>query len=344
VPASFEKIIVVNNAEESAPVAIDETRFRVLRFARSLGYSRAINEGAAAARGRYLVFCDADTYGTRGWLKALARTHLCAPGAGVTSAKLLDPATSRVIDFGIAFTEYNMPHPFMDRPSRSSMVRRDRQVQAACSAVMMIERKLFLDMSGFDERLYNYYNDIDLCLRLKDRGLSCWVSADAVAYHKGSSTTLRRDGYKADVKAWFHSRNEHRMTVDMDRYFGEGFDAFRTRESPAADGYILIDLTSIVDRSWHHELIRSHIPVRDVYEFPPQPRDSERLSLIDMLGPHLLKLRLPLAYFVDRFVGLAWNSLWYRLRADQRDVVVDRNGNVLPFRAVVRKQLKAWEG
>jgi glycosyltransferase involved in cell wall biosynthesis len=306
----------------------------VLRYETSLGYSRAVNLGADAARGRFVVFCDADTYGTRGWLQALARTHTSRPGIGLTSAKLLDPATSRLIDFGIAFTEYNTPRPFIDQPARSPLVALSRPVQAACSAMMMMERETFIQMGGFDEGLYNYYGDLDLCLRLKDQGLSCWVSTDAVAYHKGSSTDLRRDGYKADVKASFRARNNHRMEVDMDRYFAEGFTAFRAREPVVRDGYIVVDLTSVVDRAWHHAVVREHLPVRDIYELPPQPRDAETISLIDALGPNLLRLRLPLVYLVDRFVGLRWNSLWRRLRADRRDVVVDRNGNVLPFRAV----------
>ncbi|MGH7485518.1 MAG: hypothetical protein ACREMY_07925, partial [bacterium] len=139
---------------------------------------------------------------------------------------------------------------------------------------------------------------------------------------------------KADQKAWFMSRHGSKLRVDMNRYFDESFDHLHSTHDIGGD-YILIDLSSVVDRKWHRELIACRFSIRDIYEFGMYTRDATSLCLIEYLGPHLAALRVPMIFFVDRFISLADNATWTRLRDTSCDIVVDRNANVRLYRDLI---------
>lgn len=342
VTPDVEIIVVMNNEnqDELRDDIVDSSRFRVLRFEQSLGYAGAINAGVAEARGRYLVLCDNDTSFVPGWLEPLVEFYRATPAVGTASAKLLAPSIGRIAGFGIGFTEYNAPHPFTGSTPSDPLTQKPRKVQAACSAVMMIEKALFLEAGRFTDRRHANYNDIDLCLRVRDCGRSSWVVPQSVAFHRGSTQAAETPFYKGgamkgDQKAWFMARNTSRIECDMQHYFAESIDLFLTSHPPGGE-YLLVDLATVLDRKWHRELIAERFAIRDVYEAASVGvRDAGALSLNDYLGTNLMCLRVPLLYFVDRFTALQKNVLWSTLRGSEWDVVVDRHANVRRFRDVV---------
>jgi len=340
VPDDVEIVVVLNNANrDEIEIPLDETRFRAIRINQDLGYGGAVNAGVEQARGRYVIFCDNDTSFLSGWFEALTRLHHSSPRIGTASSKLIGPAHGRIVDFGIAFTEYNAPHPFMDAEWDHPLTAHSRPVQAACSAVMIIEKKLFDSVGRFSDRPHSYYNDIELCLRIADAGYESWVVADSIAFHKSSFSGSKIAAYKspslkADQKAWFMAHYGAKIRVDMDSYVREAFDHFRGRFKVAGE-YVLVDMSSVVDRDWYCQLIREQAPVLDVYHYPSYTRDSVATALFEHLGTNVMSMRIPFIYFVDRFTALRQNALWASLRMHEFDLVVDRNGNVRRFADVV---------
>ena len=330
-----EIIILMNNADErQMDVRFDSERVRIVKIAESLGHARAANAGAQAANGDYLIFADHDLVFTPGWFEALRATHFRSPVIGATSCRVLNPHTLRVLDFGIGFTRLNSPHPHLDQPRNSPLAEKDREVQAACTGGLLIERRLFEHMGGFDADLGNFYTDIDLCLRLKDENRQCWVAAGAEIYHFGGDFSQVSRRYKAsflksDVKAWFRAKNDSRIAVDMERYYEQSWAQFQTHPMGIADEYVVCSLMNVVDPHWYIDLMRERIRLVDPAILPTGNRDSGEESLYENLGYDFMTLRVPIAYFVDRFVCLGNNGLWWENRADRRDIVVDRNGNIM---------------
>jgi len=198
----------------------------------------------------------------------------------------------------------------------------------------MIERHLFEQIGGFDPDLDNFYTDIDLCLRLKDADRECWSAADAVAYHFGGDFSQIDRSYKAsflkaDLKAWFRAKNHHRITIDMDHYYNQSWRYFRSTGPEPAENYVACCLMNVADLQWYLDVMRQYLRLTDVAKLPSGRRDSGTEGLYEMLGYDFLTIRAPIAYFVDRFVSLANNQLWWRQRADVRDIIIDRHGNIL---------------
>jgi len=299
----------------------------------TLGYAGAANLGAAAARGDHIVFVDYDIVFTKGWLAALLATHLSSATIGATGCCIVDPHSGRVLDFGIGFTRFNSPHPHMDHRVGSPLVSRSRPVQALCTAAFVITKELFIEVGGFDPVFASLYTDIDLCLRLKAIGRECWVSASAIVYHFGGDTSLldrshRAHFLKADVKAWFRATHVNGIAIDMDRYYEESWDVARLNGLSVAEEYVACCLINVADPEWYVDVMKRHVRIVDVTRLPTGTRDAAAEPLYVALGYDFLKLRAPIIYFVDRFISVVDNALWWERRADLRDFVVDRHGNV----------------
>src|SRR5439155_17352910 len=88
-PVAYE-IVVVDDASTDLTgelLAGYGERIRVVTRATNDGFARACNDGAAAARGAYLVFLNNDTIPRAGWLEALVRYADGHPAAAAVGSK-----------------------------------------------------------------------------------------------------------------------------------------------------------------------------------------------------------------------------------------------------------------
>lgn len=332
VPEDTEIIIVANNYGASKLDLPVPKTYTVLNIDRPLYYPRAVNLGAQAAHGEYIVLMDADICARQGWLDAFRSAFERYPDAGGCSAKMLDPFDGSVKEFGIGFTGYNFPHPFMGQREDSSLVSGDREVQAFCSAMSMYKRDVYLAIGGMDEQLVDGYSDIDLCLRLHERGLRTYVIGDAVGYHHGSSTSGSgmSSHLRADTKGYFMSHGGSRCRVDMDTYYQFAFHKSSLQFAPE---YFLVDFTTIADHQRHYDLFArlGRFEWTDTYRLPPKARGASHIPLYTCLDDNIRRLPQPIFFFVDDFRALRCNCIWQELRDCWADLVIDRNANLFSF-------------
>lgn len=339
VPKDAELIVVLSNADgREVNVAVPSQRARCIRIQDDTGYAAAANAGARAASGDLLVFVDYDLIVQDGWLENLLATHLQSPAIGATGCQIIDPHTGRLLDFGVGFTNYNAPHPHMDRPLGSSVVSQSRQVQAFCTAGCVIHRDLFQRVGGFNEQLASLYTDLDFCLRLKDYDRQCWVAAGAVAYHFGGDLSYldrrhRASHFKADVKAKFAAENRDRINIDMPQFYLESWRHVG-RVRPGTE-YVACVVMSVVDPGWYVDVMKAFVTIADTITIEARERDASVVPLYPSLGYDLMTQRSPLLYLVDRFVSVQDNVAWWRRRDHTNDLVADRNGNIVKIRDLV---------
>lgn len=333
-PFEVEIIVVQNNMDCSEHVMdIDAERFVVIHEYADLGYSAAANLGAKTASGDLLIFMDQDTIATTGWLDSLLRTYASSPNVGAASAKLVNPHTGRIVDFGIGFSQFNSPHFFLDRKVDHADAMSDFPVQAACSACLLIGKEDFHSIDGFDESLGNLYSDIDLCLRVKDLGKVCMMSANSVVYHFGTEISrfqrAYKDGYiKGDVKGFFWAKNKDRIEYDMDTFI-KGELRKLAVTVPQTRDYYVCHMMNVADPNWYLQLVASAFPVNNVKRAPTQERDAPITSFYAMLGYDVGLQRIPAIFLVDRYVSIRENHVWWKMRTGLGDLVIDRHGNSL---------------
>ena len=144
---------------------------RIVRNEKNQGFVRTCNAGAATALGQYLLFLNNDTLVKAGWLDELVETFERVPNVGIVGSKLLfEDGTLQEVG-GIIWRlgdGWNWGRG-RDPAEPSFMFLRD--ADWVSGAALMIERKMFEELNGFDE-LYvpAYYEDTDIAFRVRARG------------------------------------------------------------------------------------------------------------------------------------------------------------------------------
>ena len=327
-----EVIIVDNNAAGSqlgSDLRMDK-HYRIISRNENLMYPRAINLGAENARGEYLIFCDADTCVTPKFHKALT-AGLEVEETGYTAAKLLNIHTGTLLEFGITSSYYNFPHPFSGRPLSFELIQNDHSPLAACAACSSIKRQLFFDVGGFDETLLHSYSDIDLCLRLQDRGYRTVCISNSIAYHCGASTIDSGMGssLKEDTKGIFAAKHPS-IPIKITEYIDKACDYFLVTHRLRGRDYFVFDCSTIGNPELYIDNVTDNlgISVTSQYRQPYSRRDTQQIDLLNFIPYMIRNYKVPIMYFTDCFSAFRDNSLWKACRADFEDIVVDRHANI----------------
>lgn len=165
---------------------------RVLRRPGPFDWAALNNDAARQSRGEYLLLLNNDVEAVDpGWMAALLE-HAQRPGVGAVGAKLLYP-DGTVQHAGIALgMEGFAGHPFRgargDEPGPCGLLAVTRDCSAVTGACLMIRRETFLSLGGFDPELRIAFNDVDLCLRARERGFrTVWTPHARLIHHESAS-------------------------------------------------------------------------------------------------------------------------------------------------------------
>lgn len=189
---THEIILVDNGSTDGTGVWLSELAppVRVLRNPANLGYARANNRGADAARGEWLCLLNNDLLFAPGWFEpmfALAARLGPAVGAiGNVQRRVVD----RAVDHSGIFINAQCK-PEHDR-AWYPWPRQWRRVPAVTGACLLVRRATFLDLGGFDEQYQNGGEDVDLCLRLSAAGRFNAVALRSRILHHVSATPGRK--------------------------------------------------------------------------------------------------------------------------------------------------------
>lgn len=182
--------IVVDNASRDATAAVAEAAgARVVRNARNEGYGRANNIGVRAAAGAgHVLIVNPDVALQPGAAAALLAAALAWPDAGLLAPRIVEP------DGRYFYQPRSLLAPYLTNPQG----RRDLPEGDACApflsgACFMVKRDLFLALGGFDEAIFLFYEDDDLCRRIAESGRALVHVHAAVALHgRGRSSAPER--------------------------------------------------------------------------------------------------------------------------------------------------------
>lgn len=182
-----KEIILVDDCSTDGTGAFLDTlasrpNVTVIRNRENQGFARSNNSGAKAASGAVLLFLNNDLELQPGWLEPMVTLLQSLPAAGAVGNVQRNYATGLVDHAGIFFNLEGMPsHAHKNRrdPPPGEWIERNA-VTAACLA---IERERFLQVGGFDESYRNGFEDVDLCMKLRQRGDRLYVALKSEALH-----------------------------------------------------------------------------------------------------------------------------------------------------------------
>jgi GT2 family glycosyltransferase len=201
--ASFEVLVVDNGSTDGSRKWLtdqqNQGRLRLIASPDNLGFSRGCNIGAAAARGRHILFLNNDMKVLPGWLDPMVSTLDRDAQVGVVGAKLLF-SDNTIQHAGVALVEFQSPegkllggvHLSHHKPVNTPGTTEPQYQQIVTGACLMIRSQLFRELGGFDEAFWNGNEDVDLCLRAGQRGWKVVYRPESMIYHFESQSGPER--------------------------------------------------------------------------------------------------------------------------------------------------------
>ena len=184
----FEIVVIDNDStDEKARQAMREYEVEVVPFPGPFNFSQANNAGVRRARGDFLVFLNNDTeIVSSDWLEHLH--YYCEqPDVGAAGALLIyeDRTVQHAgVALGMRGTADHLMRGFpLQVDGYAGSLACAREVSAVTAACMMMRKSLFEQVGGFNEHFFTAYQDLDLCLRLRERGLRIIYTPRAVIVH-----------------------------------------------------------------------------------------------------------------------------------------------------------------
>lgn len=212
----YEIIVVDNSVDINQRVSNKHNNMQIY-YTKNNGFGHACNEGAKTANGRYLLFLNSDTLINDNSLAKCVDYLNNNEDAGVLGARIL--LQDGTLDHGCkrgfptpsaAFYYYlgldkRYPKSIKFGAYRQTFLneKETNEVDSVSGAFLMISKKLFDEINGFDEAFFMYGEDLDLCYRVKERGYKVIYFADAVITHLKGQSGL----YKSSKTVIYHFYN-----------------------------------------------------------------------------------------------------------------------------------------
>lgn len=161
--------IIVNNDEEPLESSFSQSNVRILNMSSNLGFAKACNAGAKLADGKILFFLNPDTkiiqFNSKDVFEKVGLSDI-----GIVAPKvLLDNGNLQPWSAGNELGLWKLIGNKLGIAKDASFESK-HDFDWVTGAAFMIRKELFLKKGGFDESFFMYFEDIDLCHRLRKAG------------------------------------------------------------------------------------------------------------------------------------------------------------------------------
>jgi len=187
----IEQIIVVDNASTDDTVTVVREacpRARIIRNNENLGFGRANNQALWETETGFALLMNPDALISTPCIEALLQAAMLYPEAAILAPQLTDLQGNLLESYKRnVFSRERRPGKYIEPDG-------DLCADWVSGALWLVRMDAIRKMGGFDEKLFLYYEDDDLCLHAEEAGYSVVVVADAKASHAvGKSSTYNAE-------------------------------------------------------------------------------------------------------------------------------------------------------
>jgi GT2 family glycosyltransferase len=190
-PPGYELLIVDNASSDGTGVylaSLDYPHLRVIRNRTNQGFASFNNRAQRAATRPYILYLNDDIKAFSGWIEPLIETLDSQPKVGAVGSRLLYP-DGRVQHDGKMFSIDDLTPHHINMGGQPVSDESPLEVDALTGACLMVRREL----AGFSaDYRRGYYEDTDLCMRIKESGYALVLHRGSVLIHY-HGTSMGRD-------------------------------------------------------------------------------------------------------------------------------------------------------
>lgn len=215
----FETIVVDDGSDDDTAAIAASFGFRVVRAEQNEGLGSARNRGLAAATGDIIAYIDDDAFPDKDWLRYLAFCFSGSDCVAVGGPNVTPPDDGRFARC-VAHAPGNPAH----------VLRTDTQAEQLPGCNLAIRRPALAEVGGFDAQFRTAGDDVDICLRLRERGWALGYCPAAMVWHRRRGTLTaflaQQAGYGAAEalleRKWSRTRLAAAHVSPQARVYGAG--------------------------------------------------------------------------------------------------------------------------
>lgn len=217
---NYEIIVVDNNSNENEALRLEKEfpLITVIRSSKNLGFGKANNLGVAKANGKYVFLLNSDTIVMGNVVKDFFDYMENNTEVGIACGNLINkdkqPMYSYIKKYNIYLNEVRR---YIDIINRKVFHKENHynfsdkviEVDIVSGADLFIERELYLRNEGFDKNFFMYYEDTDLCLRIKKQKKIVNLPYINIIHLEGASSKNNLKKYEMimDSKYYFYQKH-----------------------------------------------------------------------------------------------------------------------------------------
>lgn len=262
------EIIVVDNNSSDDSCAMMKKHFpnvKLIENKTNFGFPKGNNLGVDQAKGEYICILNPDTVVAEDTFEKILNTKNWQLNTGIIGCKLIDgtgnflPESKRGVPTPwVAFTKifglYKISDVFGKYYAQHLTENQSGEVDILVGAFMVMKRRLYLEVGGFDENCFMYSDDIDLSFMVKKSGRENYYFAEtSVIHYKGESTVRDEKYMKRFQEAMNFFYNKHfKKSLFFSGFMKIGAFVFskikksqQKNRSIAVDNYILFSKNEV---------------------------------------------------------------------------------------------------
>lgn len=233
---SFE-VIVVDNASQDGSQQIVKKKFpkvKLIENKDNLGFGKANNQGLKIAKGEYIMLLNSDTYQIENSFEKIVKKARELPNLGAFGPLLLHE--DRTIQQSVGFFPHlpqvvwwmsfldDLPGATFLKPyhvDHDSFYKKQHEVDWVTGAAIVVPKKVFDQLGGFDEAIFMYGEDFEWCFRIKKESYKIYFSPCARIVHigQGSSNKIPTRAFIGECRGikYFYQKHKSRASLQIVR-------------------------------------------------------------------------------------------------------------------------------
>lgn len=285
------------------------------------GYGIVNNMAAQQASNDILIFMNADIILEDNCLEEIILPFSNNDIAAVQPL-LIYPQSMLTQSTGHVFCQYYNTHLLENRPVTEDIVKQPGYRKAFTTALCAVKKAVFNKYGGFNEKYFNAWEGMELGLKITSDGGKCYYNPSAKAYHiRGCG----REQYKIDETpqtAYFWSQWGACISENLSEVLNEQLAGLNRHSGK----YFLINFSCIRDFSdiINHLLIEIYDSIKYT-----ELAGYTTIEFFKTLPYFWLSFEGNIIYLANNFTVIKNNKLWFDIRKNYNDLIIDLSGNCL---------------
>ena len=198
------EIIIIDNGEDLELEKIIKLQKHKIKHYKvgDVGLSKSFNIALAKSKNENILITQPDVCFEKNSIINLVKAQKKYTKAGIISPLLFEKNKYSQYDYlDLSLSKLGTLEN-KRRPKKVSMFPSgDICVEAVNATAMLIKKSIIKKINGWDENIYTYHEDIDLCLRLRKKGYSIMKIKRSIAHHVGFGSNKKKNREKIEVMA-----------------------------------------------------------------------------------------------------------------------------------------------